>query len=75
MACTCIEAIDAKLGERNSKLETGFTFNTEGRPGYVFPALTTVKIDKRNRDKVGAVPTFCPFCGVAYRASAKTEAA
>lgn len=68
MACNCIEAIDAKLAERNSKLEVGFTFGTEDRHGYVFPALSTEKINKRNRDKCGAIPTFCPFCGVKYRA-------
>ncbi len=61
--CDCIEQIDAKLAERNSKLQVGFTFGTPDRPGFTFPALTTDKIDKRNRDKMGAIPTFCPFCG------------
>ncbi|MDF2621785.1 MAG: hypothetical protein K0S00_4444 [Xanthobacteraceae bacterium] len=64
--CDCIEQIDAKLAERNSKLQIGFTFGTPDRPGYTFPALTTDKIDKRNRDKMGAIPTFCPFCGERY---------
>ncbi|TIT24443.1 MAG: hypothetical protein E5W70_03825 [Mesorhizobium sp.] len=67
MACECIEILDAQLAERNSRLAVGFTFGTAERPGYVFPALSTEKIDKRNRDKVGAIPTFCPFCGVKYR--------
>lgn len=70
MACNCIEVIDAKLAERNSKLEIGFTFGTEDRPGYAFPSLTTEKINKRSREKVGAIPSFCPFCGTAYRAEA-----
>jgi len=67
MTCNCIEVMDEKLSERNSKLEVGFTFGTAERPGYVFPAFTTSKIDKRNRDKVGVIPTFCPFCGTKYR--------
>lgn len=67
MTCNCIELINARLRERNSRLETGFTFGTDDRPGYEFPTLSTEKIDKRNRDKMGAIPSFCPFCGVAYR--------
>lgn len=68
MACNCIELIDASLAERNSKLDVGFTFGHEGRPGYTFPALSTSKINTRNRDRAGAIPTFCPFCGMKYRA-------
>ncbi len=44
MSCDCIEQIDAKLAERNSKLQIGFTFGAPDRPGYTFPALTTEKI-------------------------------
>ncbi len=68
MACKCIEVLDTKLAERNSKLEVGFTFGTEERPGYAFPYIPTEKINKKNRDKAGVIPTFCPFCGVKYRA-------
>lgn len=67
MSCDCIEKIDAKLAEHNSKLELGFTFGTEDHPGYAFPALRTDKINKRSRDKMGAIPTYCPFCGNKYR--------
>jgi hypothetical protein len=71
--CECIALIDAELAKNNSRLETGFTFGTEANPGYEFPALTTKKIDKRNRTKMGAIPTFCPFCGSRYRAIALTD--
>lgn len=67
MACKCIEAINEKLAERNSKLEIGFTFGFEGRASYTFPSLSTEKLNKKNRDRCGAIPTFCPFCGVKYR--------
>ncbi|MBN9601854.1 MAG: hypothetical protein J0G33_02875 [Afipia felis] len=74
MACNCIDEIDAKLAEHNSKLEVGFTLGSEERHSFVFPALRTEKIDKRNRKKMGAIPTFCPFCGTRYReASPATE--
>lgn len=74
MACNCIEVIDAELAKHNSRLDVGFTFGTPERPGYAFPALNTEKINKRSRDKMGAIPTFCPFCGVAYRSDAKASA-
>jgi len=66
--CNCIALVGAELAKNNSTLETGFTFGTEARPGYEFPTLTTKKIDKRSRTKMGAIPSFCPFCGVSYRA-------
>lgn len=67
MSCSCIDEINVELAKRNSRLEVGFTFGTAERPGYAFPSLTTEKIDKRNRAKCGAIPTFCPFCGTKYR--------
>lgn len=67
MACDCLSKLDAKLAEHNSRVSTGFTFGRDGQSGYVFPALETEKIDKRNRKKVGVIPTYCPFCGTAYR--------
>jgi hypothetical protein len=68
MACDCIETIDAKLANHNSKLEIGFTLRGDGdEPGQVFPALRTEKINKRSRERMGVVPTYCPFCGTKYR--------
>ena len=70
MACECIEVIDARLRENNSKLDVGFTFGTPERPGYAFPNISTSKINTRNRKQMGAIPTFCPFCGKPYREAA-----
>lgn len=69
MTCECIEIINTSLAERNSKLDVGFTFGRDGNPGYTFPALSTSKLNPRNRDRAGAIPTFCPFCGMKYRAA------
>jgi len=68
MTCECIEIINTSLAERNSKLDVGFTFGRDGNPGYTFPALSMSKLNPRNRDRAGAIPTFCPFCGMKYRA-------
>lgn len=60
--CDCIERINEKLGEHNSRLSTTFMV----RDGELKDSLViqTEKINPRNREKMGAVPTFCPFCGV-----------
>jgi hypothetical protein len=64
MACECITLMDEKLAERNTRLLTTIVF---GKPqGYLAVTLASEKIAPRNRDKVTALPTFCPFCGVRY---------
>lgn len=67
MSCNCIEEMDAKLGEHNTKMGVIFGFPRDGRPMFVRPFIMTEKIERRKR--VGpllAVPTFCPFCGERY---------
>jgi hypothetical protein len=71
MACDCIAKMDAKLGEHNSRLCLAFVYGgPEGAQQRV--SIRSEKIEPRNRKVMGAVATFCPFCGVPY-ASAKTE--
>ena len=68
MACRCIEEMDAKLGELNTKLSVTMAFPRDGTPAYVLPHLQTEKIEKRQRRGPAlAIPTFCPFCGTRYR--------
>ena len=67
MACDCIEKLDEQLAERNTRLSTLLVFS---KPGGVFPYIATEQIE-RGRGKPKAVtmfPTYCPFCGVRYRA-------
>jgi hypothetical protein len=66
MTCNCIEQMDAKLKERNTRLCVTFGFPRDGSPTYTLPALMTEKINKRNRESVLAIPTFYPFCGERY---------
>lgn len=67
MSCNCIEEMDAKLVEHNTRLVVTFGFPRDGRPAYVRPKLGTEKIETRKRGAaVLVIPTFCPFCGERY---------
>lgn len=64
MPCDCMTIIDAKLSEHNSRLQ--FNFMRDGNEIVARPHIGTEKINPRNRDKMGAIATFCPFCGGRY---------
>lgn len=67
MACECIDVMDAKLAEHNTRLTGTFVFPRDGSPSFTQVTLTTEKLNTRNRVKASAWATFCPFCGVRYR--------
>lgn len=65
--CDCIERVDAKLAEHNSKIELPWF-------GPQLPRLITMKKDAKIRGKpVGIFATFCPFCGVKYQQKEDVE--
>ena len=66
MTCNCIQEMDKKLGAHNTRLCVTFGFPRDGSPSYTRPALMVEKINTRNREKVLAIPSYCPFCGERY---------
>lgn len=69
MTCTCIEEMDLKLAEHNTRLQVTFGFPRDGSPSYTRPFLGTEKIESRKRGGPAlALPTYCPFCGAKYDA-------
>ena len=66
MACNCINEMNDRMVEHNTRLCVTFGFPRDGSPSYTRPALMTEKINTRNRNRVLAIPSFCPFCGGKY---------
>lgn len=71
MACNCIETVDAKLAEHNSRITLPIMFGSDQTQR---PMIVTEQIEKgRGKPKaVGMFATFCPFCGVELKAPARS---
>lgn len=66
MACDCIDVMDAKLAEHNTRLVGTLVFPRDGSPSYTKVTLSTEKLNTRSRVVASAWATFCPFCGERY---------
>lgn len=76
MVCNCIEVMDTKLAEHNTRLGVTMAFPRNGSPAYTLPHIHTEKVEKRQRKGPAlAIPNFCPFCGTRYDADQAGEAA
>lgn len=64
--CDCITKMDEHLKSHNSKLQVIFPIRNTGGLAAIRVHIPTEKINPRNRAKMGAVATFCPFCGTKY---------
>ena len=68
MTCACMDEMNAKLAEKNTRLQVTFSFSRVGRPSQVLPLIGTEKIVTRQRGSAClAIPSFCPFCGASYQ--------
>lgn len=65
MACNCIETVDAKLAERNTRIMLPIMLGRDQTPR---PMIVTDQIvSGRGKPKAcGMFATYCPFCGVLY---------
>ena len=78
MACNCIEIVDEKLKERNTKLEIPIILRFKGEPARDQRVLIKTEQIQTGRGKAKSVamfPTYCPFCGAEYDADLKAEVA
>ena len=66
--CDCMTEVNKELAEHNTRLQSGFMLSKGLNKMTVKPLLAVEKIDSKSRKKpMSVAPTFCPFCGTAYR--------
>ncbi len=65
MACSCIEMVNARLAERNTRMMLPIMF---GEDQTRRPMIETEQVETgRGKPKAVAMfATFCPFCGTSY---------
>jgi hypothetical protein len=68
--CDCITRINDHINKQNSRLVLSFRMD-EINTARV--ALQTEKINTRDRRSMGALATFCPFCGSKYGEPVQAE--
>jgi len=72
--CTCIEQVNKKLEEYNTKLELPFVFSKASNSvGFSKCMICTEKINKHKKRCVLLEAIYCPFCGKKYESGVKGE--
>ena len=70
MACNCIEEINLELKERQGgRMSVALFITKKGivdRPAIEILRCDTGNAERRSGKARRVVPSFCPFCGVAY---------
>lgn len=73
MTCDCMTTMDEQLKAQPAASNTMLVFNLMGRARAV---VATCKRREKDRQKpVYVMASFCPFCGVRYPASTKSDLA
>ncbi len=63
MPCDCIDTMQTLLEPENTKLALTIQWSS----GQAFPTIQTEKISSRGKRPAVVVPSYCPFCGKAYK--------
>ncbi len=64
MTCGCIETVDAKLAEHNTRLAQPIMFGADQTVRLMIRTEEVAKV--RGKRAVSMFASFCPFCGTAY---------
>lgn len=63
-ACDCVEKVDAKLAEFNTRLSRSLALNFATGQASTHISIATEKVDTKKRGSAKKVwITYCPFCG------------
>lgn len=65
MACNCVETVNEKLKERNTRLTQAIVLGECSHDGLMLET-EQVETGRGKPKKVSMFLTFCPFCGVKY---------
>lgn len=62
--CKCVEQVDAKLAEFNTKLSRSLALDFSAGSASTHLSIATTKIDPKKRGSAKTVfVNYCPFCG------------
>lgn len=65
--CDCVTLSDVALKAQNMMLDLRFVLDRQTGHLRPMPQIATMKINSKQRGKPRSLlPTYCPFCGVAY---------
>ena len=68
MACRCIEALNQVWSEHGHMVDTALWMDLETQEQTVTVRIKSVVTQpKKGRKAEVIMPTYCPFCGVAYK--------
>ena len=69
MTCGCIDIVNEKLAERNTRLMLPITFsrlNDPNEPPRLMIVTEQIETGRGKSKAIGMFATYCPFCGDAY---------
>jgi hypothetical protein len=65
--CRCVSKVTLLLAKQNEQLCLTFRWNTKRDDLRALPTISTERLDPKKRTRrYVLVPSYCPFCGVAY---------
>jgi hypothetical protein len=63
--CKCIDDVDAKLAERNTRVMLPIMLGADQTPRAMI-VTEQVETGRGKKKAVGMFASYCPFCGTAY---------
>ena len=63
--CKCIDEVNVRLEEYNTRLVIPLVFSISGSPKMVIVATEKIETKKRGKP-MRLYATYCPFCGSPY---------
>ncbi|WP_017993891.1 hypothetical protein [Rhizobium leguminosarum] len=69
MTCTCIQTVNEKLAERNTRLMIPIILRFKGEeksPDRLMIVTEQIETGRGKAKATGVFASFCPFCGVKY---------